>query len=169
MTPQDLADVGAEIVHDPALQPERDSAGRILETHCNEGAERVAHVAGCFELDGKMADQQYEVMEANESGKWLKVDGETASLHAQGHPEGQLGMCPDGCAGGLAFAALPSYRLGELHGHIAAVAPEPMEMSGSLGHDVPMVFNVGKTNADEKESAAFPVARGEADYFVWLG
>lgn len=148
-----LRSIGNEIVHDPDLEPKRDSAGVIVETHCNEGAERVAQAMGCDELNDLLADDQYDVMDDNVSKRWARVDGMTATAHA--------------LAGGLAFAAMTSTMLGELHGHIAAVAPEPMQWSGSLGKNVPMVFNVGKTNADEKESAAFPVADGECSYFIW--
>ncbi len=144
-----------QITHDPALAPERNNVGAIVKTHCNEGAQRVANALGCKELDGLMADGQYKIMDENRSGNWLKVIGSTASLQAQ--------------MGGLAFAAMTSAQLGEQHGHIAAIYPAPMEKSGSLGHPVPLVANVGKTNAEEKEGAAFPVAKGEADYFVWLG
>lgn len=148
-----LQDVCDEIVHDPSLEPFRDSSGKIVETHCNEGAERVAQALGCDELDNLMADQQYRVMEENQSGRWKKVLGQEATDHA--------------LSGGLAFAAATSAMLGETHGHIAAVYPAPMEWSGSLAKDVPMVANVGKTDAEEKESAAFPVAMGEPDYFTW--
>lgn len=153
---RDLATLKAacdEIVSDPNLQPVKDSSGKIVETHCNLGAMRVARAMGCDELDNLMADQQYEVMSDNATKRWAKVDGMTASAHA--------------LAGGLSFAAMTSEQLGETHGHIAAVYPAQMQESPSLGKEVPLVANVGKTDAEEKESAAFPVADGEPDYFIW--
>lgn len=161
------------IVHDPKLQAERDAAGNIVRTFCNVGAQRVAHAMGCREFDKPdgspiMADQMFAVMDGNASGCWLRVSGESAANHA---------LC-----GGLAFAAATGAMLGELHGHIAAVYPDKaarggergdgpvgMAWSGTLQKDVPMVANVGKHDAEEKESAAFPPSRGEAAYFIWHG
>lgn len=155
---KDLAKLKAiltQIVNDPKLQPIKDADGKIVETHCNFGAICVANEMGCHELDGLNADAQYKVMDDNASGLWLKVPGESAALFA--------------LVGGLAFAAMTSEMLEEQHGHIAAVSPEPMQFSGSLNKEVPMVCNIGKEDKDEKESQAFPVAEGEAIYFVWNG
>src|SRR6185312_11935366 len=121
------------------------------ETHCNQAVQSIAEEMGCTELSYRMADEQYQVMAANASGRWKKVSGTDATLHA--------------LDGGLAIAALPSQRLGEAHGHVAAVYPIGMQWSGSLGHDVPMVANVGKRVGLMRSSEAFPVADGEADYF----
>lgn len=150
---QTLLDACDEVVHDPDLQPSKDAGGRVMVTHCSEGAARVAQALECDELDNLTADQQYDVMDDNATRRWARVDGMTACAHA--------------CAGGLAFAAMSSSMLGEAHGHIAAVYPTPMQLSGSLGKNVPMVANVGKHNEEEKESAAFPVAKGEPSYFIW--
>jgi hypothetical protein len=143
------------VLADPKLLPVKDAAGNIVETHCNFGAIRVANAVGCHELDGKMADQQYTTMDDNASGLWLKVTGDAATAFAQ--------------LGGLAFACASSKMLGEAHGHIAAVYPAPMQFSGSLGKNVPVVANIGKTDTEEAESRAFPVAKGEPSYFVWNG
>ena len=143
------------VVNDPSLRPVKDVSGKIVTTYCNVAAMRVARSVGCKELDGLMADQQYAVMDANKSGLWQKVPGCAAAAWAE--------------SGGLCFAAMTAAMLGEVHGHIAACYPGAMEFSPSLNHNVPMVANVGKTNSAEKESAAFPVARGEADYFTWQG
>ena len=139
------------VIADPDLAPKRVKG--ILVTHCNEGAEKVAEAMGCTELSGYMADEQYQIMSGNESGKWKKVSGSEATIYALG--------------GVLVFAALPSQRLGEAHGHIAAVYPVGMQWSGSLGRDVPVVANVGVNDVAEKDSLAFPPADGEADYFKW--
>lgn len=142
-----------EVIADESLQPVKDAAGKIIETHCNEGAEKVAEAMGCEELSGFLADEQYQIMATNASGRWTKVDGIAATIHALG--------------GGLGFAALPSHRLNEAHGHIATVYPAGMQYSGSLGHDVPMVANVGVLDSEERASQAFPVSVGDPDYFIW--
>ncbi len=135
------------VIADPALEP---SAGI---THCNEGARRVAQAMGCSDFDDAnlLADDLISIM--NAGGLWQRVDGQEASEHA--------------LLGGLAFAALSSARLEETHGHIAAIYPAEMEYSGSLARIVPMVANVGKQDREEKVSAAFPVSKGEPDYFIW--
>ena len=132
---------------DPDFQP----AGGV--THCNQALNYIALAMDCDELAGICADAQYKVMDENASGRWTKVVGAIAAIHALG--------------GGLAVAALPGARLGEAHGHVAAVYPLGMQASRSLGHDVPLLANVGKTVGVMKSSAAFPVASGEADYFAW--
>jgi hypothetical protein len=134
---------------DPKFQPDPEAG----VTHCNQAVAYVAGQLGCHELDGLMADEQYQVMATNASGHWRKVDGSTATLHA--------------LDGGLAIAAMTSQRTGQAHGHVAVVYPEGMQASPSLGHDVPTLANVGRFVGVVKSSAAFPVANGEADYFVW--
>lgn len=142
-----------KVLADPALVAKKDSDGKILTTFCNMGAKRIANAMGCDELDGLVADEQYKVMIANKSGTWAKVDGAAATEFAM--------------EGGLAFAILPGKRLDAAHGHIAVIYPSPMQWSGSLGKEVPMVANVGVKNIVEKESMAFPPSKGEADYFCW--
>jgi hypothetical protein len=122
-------------------------------TYCNVAVMGIAAQMGCQELNGLIADEIYQVMATNPSGRWTKVEGAEATLHALG--------------GGLAIAGLPSHRLMEAHGHVAVVYPQGMEASGSLGHDVPMLANVGKTVGVMKSTAAFPVADGEAEYYIW--
>lgn len=122
-------------------------------THCNQAVMAISSAMGCKDLNNLMADEQYQVMATNASGRWSKVSGADATIHALG--------------GGLAIAGLPSQYLGEAHGHVAVIYPIGMQMSGSLGHDVPMVANVGKTIGVMRSSAAFPVADGESEYFTW--
>lgn len=156
-----LKDACDQVMHDSSLAPKKDKSGKIIETHCNEGALLVARAMGCREFevaDGEeelMADAMCQLMSDNVSGNWEKVDGSTATLHA--------------LSGGLGFAAMSSYELGEAHGHIAAIYPVGMQESGSLGHDVPMVANVGVCLAEEKSSQAFPVSKGEANYYIFKG
>lgn len=124
-------------------------------THCNEGAIFIANALGCHELDNLMADQQYKVMVVNKSGLWVKADGTAATVWA--------------LSGGLAFAIMSSEQLEETHGHIATIYPAPMQFSGSLNKNVPVVANIGTNEAEEKDSMAFPVTKGEANYFIWKG
>ena len=153
MTVEELKAACDSVINNPALRPANG------KTHCNAGALETAQAADCHEFDVEegaeplIADEMYAIMAADESGRWEKVDGATATEHA--------------LAGGLGYAALPSARLHEAHGHIATIYPTEMQMSGSLGKEVPVVANVGVTDAEEKESLAFPVAYGEPDYFIF--
>lgn len=148
-----LKDACDQVINDKDLQPKINSKGQITVTHCNEGAHIVAQAMGCHELGGLMADDQHALMIANVSGCWKKVTGQEATIHA--------------LSDRLAFAAMSSIQLGETHGHIAAIYPVGMQWSGSLKKDVPMVANIGKENKEEKVSQAFPVSKGEPDYFTW--
>ena len=153
MTAQDLKAACDSVINNPALAPGNG------KTHCNAGALETAQAMDCHEFDVEegaeplIADEMYTIMSMNKSSRWTKVDGATAVEHA--------------LAGGLGYAALPSGRLHEEHGHIATIYPTPMEFSGSLGKEVPVVANVGVTDAEEKESLAFPVKYGEPDYFIF--
>ena len=149
-----MADPGAVLkeacdaaLANPAFQP----ANGV--THCNQGVIFIAGALGVHELDGLMADEQYQIMASNASGHWKKVSGSDATIHA--------------LSGGLAIAGLPSQRLKEAHGHVAIVFPIGMQFSGSLKRDVPLLANIGKTVGVMKSSAAFPILDGEADYFTW--
>lgn len=140
-----------------SVMAEQDLAPSGGVTHCNQGARRIAQAMGCDEFDDMelTAEDMGKIMDANASGKWLKVIGATATVNAL---QGRLG-----------FAFMSAERLKEPHAHIAAIYPAPMQFSGSLGIEVPMVANVGKANVEEKESMAFPPADGEPDYYVYLG
>lgn len=142
-----LRDACAAAVSNPAFAP-----GNGV-THCNQAAQFIANAMGCTELDNKMADQQHAAMVANTSGRWTKVDGASATAFA--------------LLGGLGFASMSSAQLKEAHGHIAAIYPAPMQFSGSLNKNIPIVANVGVNESEEKESMAFPVAMGEPDYFIY--
>lgn len=155
-----LMDACNQVIHDLDLAPEKDPVtDKIVKTHCNAGALLVAQAMGCHEFDAAegadplLADELVWVMRTNASGKWTKVTGSEATIHALG--------------GGLGFAAMTAAELGEAHGHIAAIYPVGMQMSGSLKKDVPMVANVGMDQGEEKVSKAFPVSKGEPDYFIW--
>lgn len=120
------------------------------ETFCNFAAAEAANAYGCHDLDGLNADMQLLRLQGQPFG-WTIGTGTRAAAHA--------------LLGGLAFAA-KSYP-GE-HGHITLIAPEPPEMSGSWGIMVPIVAHVGKPpNAIKKVSGAFPVAKGEPQYFLY--
>lgn len=156
------------VVAAPELRPEYSSAGDLLETFCNIGARRVAQAMGCHDFDdvNLNADAMHAIMTAG----WLRVTGAEATLHA--------------LDGGLAFASVTGAMIGETHGHIAAIRPESRQPSNTLKCDVPVVANVGrgdpqaplvagpragiktKRNWNCRVSQAFPVAKGEPNYFV---
>lgn len=131
------------VLSDPSLRP---SSG---VTHCNQALARIASACGYTAFAGLLADDILaEVVAAPE---WEEVSGSDAAIHA--------------LSGGLVFAGMSSTRMGEAHGHVAAIYPLGMGRSGSLGHDVPMVANVGKFVGICLSTEAFPVAVGEASYY----
>ena len=157
-----LADACKRVVSDPKLAPQYDKkTGKLTATHCNRAALLVAQAMGCAEFDRPagsdplLADKMIALMASNSSGRWRKVSGADATIHALG--------------GGLAFAAKTSAELGAAHGHIAAVWPVGRQRSDSWRTDVPVLANVGKDNGMMRASKAFPVARGEPPYFAWDG
>lgn len=173
MTPPDPGEILKAacdgVVAATELRPEYSvKSGKLLRTFCNIGARRVAQAMGCHDFDD--TDLNADAMHALMLAKWKKVDSREAVLHA--------------LDGGLAFASMTGKQLGDEHGHIAAVRPEARQRSGSLGVDVPMVANVGKGDPDApmlpgaqtgiktkrnwncKSSQAFPVSKGEPDYFI---
>ncbi len=145
--PEQIKDFMLALVKSPELQPENE------KTFCNIGARRVAQFFGCHDFDdlNLLADDMIEII--LDSPSWIKIEGVPAATSAQN--------------GNLIFAVMSSARLDELHGHIAAVFPAAPELSPSLGHLVPMLANVGAINGITKESADFPVSKGEANYFLW--
>ena len=179
MTPNDPGDDLRErcnaLVSDPSLQPEYSKDGKLMRTFCNFGALRMAQAAGCSEFDGKdvTADVMYSIMALNKTGRWKRVENRIAVLHA--------------LDGGLAFAAATGSSMKAGHGHIAVIRPEGMQRSGTLGHDVPIVANIGQGDPDAplvdtgkdtgiktrrnwscKVSQAFPCKKhGEPSYFIW--
>ncbi len=146
--PEKVKEFMLALVKAPELQPTNG------KTFCNIAARRVAQFFGCHDFDAPnlLADEMIWILLG--STYWIKtMDGEVAAAFAQ--------------SGNLAFAVMSSERLGDDHGHIAAVFPAQCELSPSLGHPVPLLANVGKTCGITKESLDFPVAKGEADYFLW--
>ena len=136
------------LVKAPELQPVNG------KTYCNVAARRVAEFFGCenFSDPDLLADDMVHAMII--SGDWtFTTFGEIAAKWAQ--------------IGGLAFAGMTSDELVEEHGHIAPVFPAPCELSPSLGHPVPFVANVGAKNGIMRVSEAFPVDKGEPEYFLW--
>lgn len=132
------------MVKDPSLKAKADGT-----TFCNQAVQQVCHLECYKEFDGLLANEIIEKM--NGSSEWLNVRSIQASDWAQ--------------RGGIGVAALP----GTPHGHVAVLYPGPMQTSGSLGRDVPIVANVGKKNAVMKVSAAFPVKNGEPGYWIHVG
>lgn len=152
-----LRDALQTLLTNPGLQPQKDAAGNVVTTHCNQGARIAAQSQGCKEFDDTNLDAEAmgRIMAQNLSSMWLKVDGEAATARA--------------LAGKLAFAFMSRERLGEAHAHIATIYPTPMGHSGSLDKDVPWCLNVGVNVKQELVTAAFPVSKGEPDYFIWVG
>ncbi len=140
-----LKDACDQALDDPAFAP----AGGV--THCNQAVQLIAAIMGYSGFAGLLADQIVALMAS--SPDWRAATGSEAAIYA--------------LSGGLAVAGMSSKRLGEAHGHVAAVYPVGMGHSASLGHDVPTVANVGKFCGICLSTEAFPVAVGEADYWIW--
>lgn len=155
MTSEELKTVCDSVMARPELKPET-VEGKLV-THCNQGARLIAQACGCHEFDelSLNAEAMGKIMEENASGKWIKVVGALAAGHAN--------------QGSLAIAFMSAEELKEGHAHIAVVYPAPMQFSGSLNEDVPMVANIGCQDQEEKESQAFPVSKGEASFYAWEG
>ncbi len=119
------------------------------KTFCNCGSARLMR---SYDYDPgdppPLANDMIQAM-IEDTERWSMVGGARAVAHAM--------------RGGLAFA-VKKYAV---HGHLASIAPREMEMSGSLGHTVPMVANCGKGQSRIcKVSEAFPVAEGEPRYLI---
>ncbi len=132
-----------DVMTSPDLRP------RDGKTYCNYAVMRVAEGLGLepWRKDD-MANDMIDVMES--SGMFAKETAERASKHAM--------------KGGFAVAA---HKYAQ-HGHVAVVYPTACQHSGSLGKDVAMVANVGKENGLMLSSQAFPVAQGEATYYLYM-
>ncbi len=139
-----------QLTQDPELEPKADGT-----TFCNCFTRRVVQAFNCTEFDDKslLADDMEQILRLNISGKWEPCDGSTAANRAM--------------IGGLVIAVKTSKELGEAHGHINVIYPAPMQFSGSLNTAIPMCANVGKRNGVMKISEAFPVAKGEPNYYTY--
>lgn len=120
------------------------------KTYCNLAVRRVAKGLDIepWRKDA-MANEMIDTMES--SPVFRKDTAERASAHA--------------IKGGLAVAG---HKYKE-HGHVAVVYPTACQSSGSLGKFVAVVANVGKENGLMLSSQAFPVAYGEATYYLYTG
>jgi hypothetical protein len=109
-------------------------------THCNQAVRSIALGMGYtgFAPD-ELATHMIGFMAA--SPDWEAVNMEHAAQFAQ--------------AGRMVVACMVE----QSHGHVAVLYPAPMQQSGSLGYEVPMIANVGKTNGVMRASQAFPVAQ----------
>lgn len=143
-----------KLICDSALS-NPDFKPKSVTTHCNEAVNQISKAVGCNEFEGLMADGICQNMASNVSGKWARVDPSDATIWA--------------LSNGLAIAAMSSVRLGESHGHVAVVYPMGMQNSPSFGRDVPVLANVGKKVGVMKSSEAFPIAKGEPDYYTYSG
>ena len=140
------------LVKDKSLKQKPDGT-----TFCNVGVHRGAQL---FKYDGfttkegwpLMARSMIEVVKARKTG-WLICESKQAVDFVL---RGGLGVSF------MEFAPDP-------HDHVALIYPAKMEASGSLGREVPMVANIGKKNAIMKSTGAYPVARGECRYAIFVG
>ena len=132
-------------------------------THCNSTVIYIANGFNIHDLDGLMARDMGEIIKRmismsqglDQSCKWMEDTPVNAVVHAKG--------------GNFAFAWSPILQ--ETHGHVAVVAPEDMEFSGTYGSQVPMVASISPypfSNRIQKVSEAFRVINKPA-YFLYKG
>lgn len=141
------------ILADKAYDAEKMPDGS-WKTKCNFGLIAQAEEFGITCFRGLMADDIVNL--ANMGLDFEKVSGAAAAEHAM--------------AGGFGFGGKTGKQLKEAHGHIAVVAPQACSESGSLEKMVPYLCNIGlPPNRIKLSSACFPVAKGECDYFIYVG
>ena len=130
--------IAKAVVSNPAFAAQ----GQV--TFCNFAAQLITNaVFGYSGFDGLNANQIYNLVSG--SGNWLKVDGSTAQLHANG---GHLAICS---------------QVGQPHGHVSVIVPGNMVPSEHFGHAAPLTANVGELNAIVGANWGFSVEPG---YFV---
>jgi len=162
------------LVLDKSLFPIYDNNARLLKTFCNLGAKRNSPGEDFHEFDGKdlLADDMGVIMRENKSELWKLMSGAEAALWSMN--------------GRRAMAFMSAKELGSKHAHIARLYPKDMAMSGSLGHPVPYVANIGRGDPKAalvnmfnpvektcrnwvcKASQAFPVKKGEPLYYGYM-
>lgn len=144
-----LRALGMEAVTNPAWIAHDITGDGRAETFCNRSARFIAEGMGYFGIPRDIYANGMIAHLATAPG-WREDSIERAWACAM--------------KGGLAFIAIED----EPNGHLAAVAPEPKELSGSWGIEVPKVYNVGRTNGLMKLSQAFKVSQLPAlRAFVW--
>lgn len=125
--------LGMEAVGNPVFAP------RDGKTHCNRSSKFIAEGMGYYGLPANTLANDFIAILAIAPG-WVEDTIDRAHKAAM--------------RGQLAFVCLEDHP----HGHIAAVAPEPMEFSGSWGVEVPLLFNVGRENGLMKASKVYRAA-----------
>lgn len=141
---QMLSMLCSSVVINPEYQAHDITGDGIAETFCNRATREVMEGMGYTLLPPKInANQLCAHFEARPE-VWREVDFQEAAKLAQRGALVVLGA------------------VWEPHGHVTAVAPEPAQMSGSWGEEVPLCAHVGggKTpNGIVKASAAFTAAQ----------
>lgn len=131
-----LRALGMEAVSNPAWIAHDITGDGKVETFCNRSARFVAEGMGYFSIPRNLYANGMIAFFAS-SPDWSEDSIERAHEAAM--------------KGGLAFVCLED----DPSGHICAIAPEPRQASGSWGIEVPVVFNVGRTNGVIRLSQAF--------------
>lgn len=157
--PKKLSMIQDQVWENPQFHAETLKDGMVV-THCNASAHAVARAYGCLAfLDLKtnapyMADEIYDLMGRSSDFAIKRMD-ECQALVNQGV---------------LIFAALPSYKLGESHGHIVSLTPGNEEFSGTWNAKTPACLNLGGVTTSFRNKGinwAFPVKKGIPDFFAW--
>lgn len=130
-------------------------------THCNQASLAVANGLGCHVFDPPSGGEPYT---ADQLFNFLQRS--TSGFLEKNMPDVQA--IAD--AGGLVFAVLPSWILGEQHGHIVSLTPGPMMFSPSLNKDVPLCLNISTPELSGRRVGlnwAFPMLKATPRFFAW--
>ena len=148
---QKLMEAGNAVLSDPSVQPGANGCA----TWCNRGVGLIEGRGGNATSYGNGQPGQYQ--RANEMIATLKDKNVATTVSA----EQAVGYAKQG-ATVIAGAETTSGS-----GHVAIVAPVDMKPSGSLGRDVPSVFNVGKAGSTGMNlvSKAFP-KDNQPNYYI---
>lgn len=98
------------------------------QTFCNEATQDVLNRLGYNALNGMLADIMYKMIAG--ASDWKLIAMEDAQAIAN--------------AGTILVATLPSYKLGQLDGHICTLTPGQAVDSGHWGAMAPMCMNLGR-------------------------
>ena len=135
-----LRSLGMEAVTNPAWIAHDITGDGKAETFCNRGARFVSEGMGYFKIPRDLYANQMIAYFAS-SPDWREDTIERAHMAAM--------------KGRLAFICVED----QPNGHLCAVAPEPKQVSGTWGMEVPCVYNVGRKNGLMKLSEAYRFAQ----------
>jgi len=144
-TGEELKEVGDAVVKRDDLQPVKN--GEALQTFCNKGVQAILNEGGDHSLDNMKAADIAEFLSNAANATELSY-ADAVSYAKQG------------------ATVIAAKTAGSGAGHVAVVAPMSMVKSSSFGEDVPVIFNIGKTNRVVPLSEGFRVQHQPKTYIL---